>query len=178
MPPIGHSIREKAEESRSVAFVHDDLNSCCRCAVIRFAELVPLAYLSFRAFSKVWRGLKLYSSTFARTSSINDSRTTEKIAEPMSSRKSTKCIDEDTSFGADFTILEYAIERRVIEAPLLELSYFTDVVGDVPDTREGQSGIGLESYDIGNGDLPPEWGVDLVIRKGILRYGPWADRQR
>lgn len=96
----------------------------------------------------------------------------------MPSRQSTKCIDEDTSFGADFTVLEYAIERRVIEAPLLELSYFTDVVGDVPDTREGQSGIGLESYDIGNGDLSPEWGVDLVIRKGILRYGPWADRQR
>ena len=33
-------------------------------------------------------------------------------------------------------------------------------------------------YDIGNGDLPPEWGLDLVFRGGTITYGPWADRQR
>jgi hypothetical protein len=142
--------------------------------VSRFAEFVPLAYLSFRIFSKAWRGLKLYSTSSARDSSIQNSRTSPG---PMPNRKSAKSIDEDI-FGVDFTALEYAIERRIIEAPLLELSYYTDVVGDVPDALEGPRGIGLESYDIGNGDLPPEWGVDLVIRNGILRYGPWADRQR
>jgi hypothetical protein len=139
---------------------------------------VPLAYLSFRAFSKVWRGLKLYSSSSARSSSIHNSRAGERSPGPIPSRKSAKSIDEDTPVGADFTVLEYAVERRIIEAPLLELSYYTDIVGDVPDAQEGPRGIGLESYDIGNGDLPPEWGVDLVIRNGILRYGPWADRQR
>jgi hypothetical protein len=96
----------------------------------------------------------------------------------MPSRKSAKSIDEETPVGADFAALEYAIERRIIEAPVLELSYYTDVVGDVPVAQDGPRGMGLESYDIGNGDLPPEWGVDLVIRKGTIRYGPWADRQR
>ncbi|KAG0707320.1 hypothetical protein DFH29DRAFT_995117 [Suillus ampliporus] len=157
MPTIGHSIREKAEVSS------------------RFLELVPLAYLPFRAFSRVWKGLKLYSS--GRGSSIDDHRAAEKSPGPMLSRKSAKSIDEETPIGADFAALEYAIERRIIEAPILELSYYTDVVGDVSDVQ-GPRGMGLESYDIGNGDLPPEWGVDLVIRNGTLRYGPWADRQR
>jgi hypothetical protein len=31
---------------------------------------------------------------------------------------------------------------------------------------------------VGNGDLPPEWGIDIVTHGGTLSYGPWADRQR
>ncbi|KAG2150597.1 hypothetical protein DEU56DRAFT_37144 [Suillus clintonianus] len=158
MPTIGHRIREKAETSS------------------RFLELVPLGYLPFRAFSRIWKGLKLYSS--GHGSSVHDRRAAEKCPGPMPSRKSTKSIDEDTPVGADFATLEYAIERRIIEAPILELSYYTDIVGDVSDAQDGPKGMGLESYDIGNGDLPPEWGVDLVIRNGTIRYGPWADRQR
>ncbi|KAG1828967.1 hypothetical protein EV424DRAFT_1507935 [Suillus variegatus] len=158
MSMIGHRIRENAESSS------------------RFLELIPLGYLPFRAFSRVWKGLKLYTS--GHGSSVHDRRAAEKSPGPMPSRKSTKSIDEETPVGADFTALEYAIERRIIEAPILELSYYTDVVGDVPVAQDGPRGMGLESYDIGNGDLPPEWGVDLVIRKGTIRYGPWADRQR
>lgn len=93
----------------------------------------------------------------------------------MSGKKS---LDESNFVGGDFTKLEYAIERRIVEAPILELSYHADVVGEVPAELDGPKGMGLESYDIGNGDLPPEWGIDLVIRNGALRYGPWADRQR
>ncbi|KAG1839020.1 hypothetical protein DFJ58DRAFT_813100 [Suillus subalutaceus] len=158
MPTIGHRIRENAETSS------------------RFLELVPLGYLPFRAFSRIWKGLKLYTS--GHGSSVHDRRAAEKCFGPMPSRKSAKSIDEETPVGADFTTLEYAIERRIIEAPVLELSYYTDIVGDVPAAQDGPRGMGLESYDIGNGDLPPEWGVDLVIRKGTIRYGPWADRQR
>lgn len=32
--------------------------------------------------------------------------------------------------------------------------------------------------DVGNGDLAPEWGIDLVIHGGQVNYGPWTDRQR
>ncbi|KAG1765509.1 hypothetical protein EV702DRAFT_1283104 [Suillus placidus] len=158
MPTIGHRIHEKAEKSS------------------RFLELVPLGYLPFRTFSRVWKGLKLYTS--GHGSSSHDCRAAEESPGLMPSRKSAKSIDEETPVGADFTALEYAIERRVIEAPVLELSYYTDIVGDVPVVQDGPRGMGLESYDIGNGDLPPEWGVDLVIRNGTIRYGPWADRQR
>lgn len=80
--------------------------------------------------------------------------------------------------GADFTVLEYAIERKILEAPVLELSYYVDVVGVVPHRGYDAAPNPSDPFDIGNGDLPPEWGFDLVIRNGVLRYGPWADRQR
>lgn len=84
----------------------------------------------------------------------------------------------DTYVENDLTKLEYAMERRVVEAPIFEFSYYADVVGEVPTEVTGPRGMGLESYDVGNGDLPPEWGMDFVIHNGIIRYGPWADRQR
>ena len=78
----------------------------------------------------------------------------------------------------DFSVLEYAIERRILEAPVLELSYYADVVGVVPHQEHDTPLNPSDPFDIGNGDIPPEWGIDLVIRSGVLRYGPWADRQR
>lgn len=52
------------------------------------------------------------------------------------------------------------------------------MVGVVPQEGYDATPNPLDPFDIGNGDLPPEWGFDLVIRNGVLRYGPWADRQR
>lgn len=93
-------------------------------------------------------------------------------------RKTHGILDDETPVGADFTTLEYAIERKILEAPVLELSYYADVVGSVPADNVHHAAVTGDPFDIGNGDLPPEWGIDLVIRNGILRYGPWADRQR
>ncbi|KIJ61338.1 hypothetical protein HYDPIDRAFT_177084 [Hydnomerulius pinastri MD-312] len=156
MPNIGHSIRVQAESSN-------------------FADRIPLTYLSFGVFAKMWKGLKLYSTLFNPRQSLSSGHKSRTF---IPSKKSRKSLDEDAYVGADFTTLEYAIERRIIEAPMLELSYYADAVGEVPPEASGPKGIGLESYDIGNGDLPPEWGIDLVIRRGVIRYGPWADRQR
>jgi hypothetical protein len=91
-------------------------------------------------------------------------------------RRSHKSLDEETPIGAESATFEYAIERKVLETPVLEMSYYADVVGKVPSEQSGITG--LESFEIGNGDLPPEWGVDIVVRGGFFRYGPWADRQR
>lgn len=93
-------------------------------------------------------------------------------------RKTNTSAEDDTPVGADFSVLEYAIERKILEAPVLELSYYTDVVGVVPHQGYDATPNPSDPFDIGNGDMPPEWGVDLVIRNGVLRYGPWADRQR
>ncbi|CAG8634606.1 24795_t:CDS:10, partial [Dentiscutata erythropus] len=38
--------------------------------------------------------------------------------------------------------------------------------------------LNAEEIDIGNGDLSPEWGVDLNFTGAQINYGPWADRQR
>lgn len=97
---------------------------------------------------------------------------------PRPHKKSGKAADDITPIGADFSKIEYAIQRKILEAPLLELSYYTDVVGEVPSHSEQTDHIGIESIDIGNGDISPEWGIDLIISGGFLKYGPWADRQR
>ncbi|KAJ7462379.1 hypothetical protein B0H11DRAFT_1923358 [Mycena galericulata] len=129
-------------------------------------------YLSYQPFAKLWRHLKLYGIT--TKSPANQDHDNHPV--PTSrSRGKNKSLDEDTPLGADFSTLEYAIERKILEAPVLELTYYTDVVGDVPSLPHP---VDKEPGDIGNGDIGPEWGIDLVVRGGLLRYGPWADRQR
>ena len=91
--------------------------------------------------------------------------------------KKSRSAEEETPIGIDFATHEYAVERKVLEAPGLELTYYVDVVGDVPiNVSPSRSTGGM--YDIGNGDTDPEWGFDLVIFGGFVRYGPWTDRQR
>lgn len=131
----------------------------------RYASLPKSSYLNYRTFFKLWRRLKLYAT----------------LKPPRRSRvmswRTRKTPEEDFPVGYESATREYAIERKLLETPLLEISYYADVVGKVPsDHRSGTAG--LESFDIGNGDLPPEWGVDVVVRGGFFRYGPWADRQR
>lgn len=170
MTGVGHTIRAQAETSMSVANIRI---SCGRHLTLSsYADRIPLNYLSFGVFLKLWRGIRLYSTLFSPNNLASSG------FKGRTSVPGKKSLDESNLVGGDFTKLEYAMERRIVEAPMLELSYYADVVGEVPAELDGPKGMGLESYDIGNGDLPPEWGIDLVIRNGVLRYGPWADRQR
>ncbi|KAJ7287460.1 hypothetical protein C8J57DRAFT_1431026 [Mycena rebaudengoi] len=137
----------------------------------KYSKLNPISmYLSYQAFAKLWRHLKLYAVTRRRFANQD---LPSQPAPP--SRGKHKSLDEEPPFGADFSTFEYAIERKILEAPVLELTYYTDVVGDVPAIPHP---VDQEKGDIGNGDMGPEWGIDLVVRGGFLRYGPWADRQR
>ncbi|KAH9930383.1 hypothetical protein B0H21DRAFT_878964 [Amylocystis lapponica] len=156
---------------------------------IRGARGPPLrqsSYLSYFSFEKLWSSLKLWTDIthfkphtrrlFACMSVL--------IPHPPTVRpwhKKKKDDDDETPLGADFSTLEYAAEPKILEAPVLELLYYADVVGLVPIQKpqkpHSDSG-GVDPFDIGNGDLPPEWGIDFVVRGGFLRYGPWADRQR
>ncbi|KAG6845924.1 hypothetical protein H0H87_000730 [Tephrocybe sp. NHM501043] len=101
----------------------------------------------------------------------------QKQSTPRAQKKINK-VDEPTPIGGDLRDLEYAIERKILETPLLELSYFFDAPGEVPALPHYHENIGGESFEIGNGDVAPDWGFDIVINGGVLRYGPWADRQR
>lgn len=75
--------------------------------------------------------------------------------------------------------VEYAKVTTLLSSPQLEMTYYCDNAGKVPAAPKVVTGFaGLETNDIGNGDLSPEWGVDMIIRGGSLTYGPWADRQR
>lgn len=50
------------------------------------------------------------------------------------------------------------------------------IAGPVPDPSEAD--YIDETDELGNVDLPPEYGIDIMIHGGIVKYGPWADRQR
>jgi hypothetical protein len=130
--------------------------------------LPRVSFLSYRGFAKLWRRLQLYTLTPRRHSQSSSVRI---------GRKSHKSLDEETPVGAEFATIEDAVERKFLETPVLEISYYADVVGKVPIEQQGRT-TRLESLDIGNGDLPPQWGIDVVVHGGFFRYGPWADRQR
>ncbi|KAI1795480.1 hypothetical protein LXA43DRAFT_1178514 [Ganoderma leucocontextum] len=140
------------------------------------------SYLAFDTFKKVWQDLEMrkWLSGFDRLSKASHHNVSAPHSTSWVRRKPQKSMDEETPLGADFATLEYAIERKVLEASALELLYYADVVGVVPAPADEQAGQAesLDPFDIGNGDLPPEWGIDLVVRGGFIRYGPWADRQR
>lgn len=122
--------------------------------------------MSYPLFTKIWRQLKLYAAA------ENYSGT---FRVPKQKKPS---VDAETPVGGDFSTIEYAVERKILETPVLELSYYADVVGFVPPVPLQPDGVRLDPVDVGNGDTAPEWGVDLVVRGGFVKYGPWADRQR
>ncbi|KAJ3735770.1 hypothetical protein DFJ43DRAFT_832425 [Lentinula guzmanii] len=130
---------------------------------------------SFQTFVKIWDNLKLYVPVLKYLSAYPN-----RAVHPTSHYRrkgNKKSLDEDTPVGMDFSKFEYAIERRILETPLLELRYHADVVGLVPHSSFTETPVS-DPFDIGNGDIGPEWGVDIAVNDGTLRYGPWADRQR
>ncbi|KAM0790005.1 hypothetical protein ACM66B_005335 [Microbotryomycetes sp. NB124-2] len=71
---------------------------------------------------------------------------------------------------------DYAKVTTLLLSPELDMTYYCDVAGKVP---AATGAIQLsEAINIGNGDLSPEWGVDMNVKGGVLLYGPWADKQR
>ncbi|KAF9403909.1 hypothetical protein BGX21_007478 [Mortierella sp. AD011] len=68
------------------------------------------------------------------------------------------------------TYAEYAMVRNILQCNRLGLRYYTDVAGKVP--KSSQHGPEADY------DLPPEWGMELIIDEAVISYGPWADRQR
>ncbi|TFY67887.1 hypothetical protein EVG20_g3774 [Dentipellis fragilis] len=134
-------------------------------------------FLSFPSFLKLWKAVKLDSIVRGgpQAATSKGMFTSNQSSSFRGRRRAAKSLDGETPVGIDFSKLEYAVERKVLEAPMLELTYYADAVGLVP---LDQQMLEYEGYDVGNGDLSPEWGVDLVIHGGFVKYGPWADRQR
>lgn len=105
--------------------------------------------------SKVWHGLPRYQ---AAVETLYDE---------------TQPSVEDSQYAKVSTIYD--------QGHSLELTYYADTAGYVPllsEKDKSRKATLFEKPDIGNGDLAPEWGIDLKLNGGTLTYGPWADRQR
>ena len=72
-------------------------------------------------------------------------------------------------------VTEYAKVTTVLDSTELFMSFYYDVPGLVPPI---QKQLPSDEMHIGNGDLSPEWGMDIEVTGGTITYGPWADRQR
>jgi hypothetical protein len=132
-------------------------------------------FLAYSVFSKLYRSARLREGLRAAAQSFKREPSEMSAKSFRLWSKRAQSIDNETPVGPDSAKREYAIQRRVLEAPTLELSYYADAVGLVP---VRQRPVDNGGFDVGNGDVSPEWGFDLVVHDGVLRYGPWADRQR
>lgn len=92
----------------------------------------------------------------------------------------TRYLDDDDDLAEQerWKAIEYGRFPTILDSPKLTINVHWDVPGlvSVPDGNLRQSYANL-SEDI-NGDIPPDWGVDVRIYGGHIRYGPWTDRQR
>lgn len=71
---------------------------------------------------------------------------------------------------------EYAKVTTLLDTPALDFVYYSDAPGPVPPREEAS--IIDEADEFGNVEPSPEYGIDIVVHGGLLKYGPWADRQR
>lgn len=132
-------------------------------------------YLTYSVFSKLYRSARLRDGLRAAAQIFKKPPISAPPKAFRSRSKRAQSVDIETPVGPDSAKREYAIDRRLLEAPVLELSYYVDVVGVVPvESRM----LDHEEDVVGNCDASPEWGLDLILHGGFFRYGPWADRQR
>ncbi|KAG0173076.1 hypothetical protein DFQ30_008982 [Apophysomyces sp. BC1015] len=73
---------------------------------------------------------------------------------------------------------EYGRVNNVFECSEMAVTFYADSPGPVPPTAETSSASAGVGLDVGNGGLPPEWGVRLSLWNAIVHYGPWTDRHR
>ncbi|KAI7863888.1 hypothetical protein BDF14DRAFT_1972429 [Spinellus fusiger] len=74
---------------------------------------------------------------------------------------------------------EYARVSTLLECSEMTITYYADSPGVVPSTHMPENPfVSSHGIDIGNGGLPPEWGVRVYVWNGVFHYGPWTDRQR
>lgn len=92
----------------------------------------------------------------------------------------TRYLDNDENIAVEqerWRGVEYGQHSTIVDSQNIAMSLYWDVPGMVPERRERDDERGNITQDI-NGDIPPEWNVELRINGGFVSYGPWADRLR
>ena len=92
----------------------------------------------------------------------------------------TRYLDDDDEMVEQerWKAIEYGKVSTIVDSPKIAVSVYWDVPGLIPGPTDSNSrSFSAFASDI-NGDVPPDWGVELRIGGGTISYGPWADRQR
>ena len=91
----------------------------------------------------------------------------------------TRYLDDDDDLVEQerWKAIEYGAFSTIVDSPEISMSIYWDVPGVIPhlgSTRNISPGFEMDI----NGDIPPDWAIELKVRGGTINYGPWADRQR
>ncbi|KAL9017260.1 MAG: hypothetical protein Q9185_005425 [Variospora sp. 1 TL-2023] len=91
----------------------------------------------------------------------------------------TRYLDEEDNIIHEqerWKSIEYGEHPVLVDSPSVAMSLHWDVPGLVqdPDPKGGN----VAGTDDINGDTPPEWAIELLVKGGLISYGPWADRLR
>ncbi len=92
----------------------------------------------------------------------------------------TRYLDDDDELVEQerWKAIEYGQFPTIVDSPKIGMTLYWDVPGLVPVSNNPVHRQFEQVVEDINGDSPPDWGVDLRIFGGNIRYGPWADRQR
>jgi hypothetical protein len=91
----------------------------------------------------------------------------------------TRYLDDSQNDGhGEWDGIEYAKTSLIADVPCVNVSFYWDVTGPVPNAVDNSMHIDTARPDDINGSAPPEYGMDLQVFGGTVNYGPWADRHR
>ena len=86
-------------------------------------------------------------------------------------------LDEDERDDHEaWSHVDYARFSTILDCPAVHFNFYWDIQGPVP-TADAVGTGEVSSYGL-NGDVPPAYGMHLIVRGGDVNYGPWADRLR
>lgn len=156
--------------------------------VSKFDDIILAIVQRFHIAWSSLRGVKFFSQR--NNSSVRDLTNAANTARPSDFNPGvpgqsrwlglTRYLDEDDELAEQerWKAIEYGQFPTILDSPKIAVSIYWDVPGLVlkpgGNLRQAYPHI---SEDI-NGAVPPDWGVDVRIFGGHMRYGPWADRQR
>ncbi|KAK9458047.1 hypothetical protein V1511DRAFT_508138 [Dipodascopsis uninucleata] len=130
--------------------------------------------------SKLQSLLDMVSFLFGRRGVV--SNTDEGLPRPVESEAwhgLSRYLDEDDlEIVEEEDVIEYAKCTSILEADEARFTYYYDIAGKVPFNPLPMLYSERDTIDIGNGGLPPQYGMDLSLSGATIQYGPWADRQR
>lgn len=89
----------------------------------------------------------------------------------------SRYLDEDRQDdNQKWASIEYATVSTILESLSANMEFYWDAAGYVRDHPTNPKN--RDFMENVNGEIPPEWGINLTLGAATVNYGPWADRQR
>ena len=189
---FGHPVIQlKKNQDFKESQIDEGLRHSTRDTVNKASKFDDLCLAIFQRIRSAWGSFRgVISFSYRNNSSVRDLTNITGTSRPSDYNPGisgqsrwlglTRYLNEDDDLAEQerWKAIEYGRFPIVLDSPKLAVSIYWDVPGLVliADGNLRQRYPNL-SENINN-EVPPDWGVDVRIYGGYIRYGPWADRQR